>query len=190
MIRQFVVTCAAACVSAGCAEILGIKDLPEVDASTPAADARSPAADARTPMADAGMSDSITCIPEEGLSFCYGPGYPQFEYEGVYPEDTPCDGMFGISQRLFVSYQSSTITLTYFYHENCGSFARIENAPASCIAVLERSADDRMSWAWVGEIVEPGLNYAYTQIGNNLDRRWSRAVLACDGEVIERTGWY
>jgi hypothetical protein len=174
MIRQSVFTCAAACVAMGCAQIIGIEDLPEsMDASSPAADA----------------NDAITCMPE-GVTHCYGPGYPGFEHEGAYPEDTPCAGEFVTEQRITVDYQGYTIALSYYYHGECGSFARIENAPTSCAAVLERSTDNGVSWAWVGEIVEPGLSYAYTQIGNNLAGRKSRAALACDGKVLQRTGWY
>lgn len=89
--------------------------------------------------------------------------------------------MFGVKQRLFVSYQDSTINLTHFYHGDCGSFARIDNASASCVAILERSTDEGMSLAWVGEIAEPGLNYAYTQIGNmgSSCRGWWRRRFLC-----------
>ena len=191
MIRQSGFICAAAYAVMGCAKIIGIQDLSEsIDATPPAADASSPAADANTPPTDASIPDAIPCMPDTGMSFCYGPGYPMFEHEGSYPEATPCADAFVVEQRITVDYQAYSITLSYFYHDQCGSFARIENAPTSCAAVLERSTDNGVSWAWVGEIVEPGLDYAYTQIGNNLQGRESRAVLVCDGKVLERTGWF
>ena len=178
MTPQSLVICATAYVSVGCARILGIEDLPELT-------------DASTPAVDASMRDAITCMPDEGMSFCYGPGYPMFPPEGEgYPEDMLCSGAFKLNQRLIVTYQGHEVTLSYFSLEDCGSFAKIENAPTNCAAVLERSTDDGVSWAWVGEIVEPHLDYAYTMIGNNLDGRKSRAALACDGQVLERTGWH
>jgi hypothetical protein len=183
MIRQPVLLCAAAYVSTGCAQLIGIEDLPELmGESTP---------DASIPAADAGIRELIPCMPAEGTYFCYSPdGYPAFEYEGDYQEQTPCKDLFEVFETHDVSYGNQTITLKYLYHGDCGSYARIENAPTSCAAILERTTDHGVSWAWVGEVVEPYLDFAYTQIGNNLDDRRSRAVLICDGEVLQRTDWY
>lgn len=180
MIRQLILF-AVVCLSSGCAQILGIEDLPElVDANTP--DARTP--DARTP-------DAVP--PDARTSYDHSPGYPMFEYEGNYPNETPCDGLYGVPDtdwRRVATFEGYEITLEYFYHWDCGSFAKISNAPENCAAILERSTDEGNTWAWVSEIVEPGLNFAYTMTGNNLAGRLSRAALSCDGDVIARTEWY
>jgi hypothetical protein len=46
----------------------------------------------------------------------------------------------------------------------------------------------------VQETVDPGINFAYTMVGNNLSGRLSRAALACGPsaprKVIARTSWY
>jgi hypothetical protein len=83
------------------------------------------------------------------------------------------------------------MALKYFYSSKCGSFARIENSRANCAAVLQRSnsGTGRVD-GWVSETVDPGINYAYTKIGNNLNGRVSRALLACDGDDLVFTNWY
>ncbi|MEU0477345.1 hypothetical protein ACFW5S_34045 [Streptomyces olivaceus] len=81
--------------------------------------------------------------------------------------------------------------LKYFCSDKCGSFARIENSRANCAAVLERSGSGAgRADGWVSETVAPGIDYAYSKIGNNLNGRVSRALLACDGRVRAQTGWY
>jgi hypothetical protein len=40
-----------------------------------------------------------------------------------------------------------------------------------------------------GLTTRPRHNYAYTQIGNNLSGRVSRALLTCDGHVVAETAW-
>jgi hypothetical protein len=159
--RQLALICTA-WVSAGCAQIIGIEDLPEQDAS----------------------------VPETDMYSDHGPGYPMFPYEGVYPDDTPCRDRFQLEQVTTGTYQGHTITLKYFYDDDCGSFARIDDAPGSCAVILDRSTDDGMSWAWVRELVEPRLHFAYTKMGNNLEGRISRGALVCDGLVIVRTDWW
>jgi hypothetical protein len=129
------------------------------------------------------------------------PGYPYYQYEGLYPTQTPCSGRYYLPQvsggaTRTASYQGRTITLKYYYHGECGSFARIENAPSGqCWAYLDRSNDGGQTWANVTEPVDPGINYAYTKVGNNLSGRVSRAALVCRGSgssfvVLARTNWY
>jgi hypothetical protein len=175
LIRHCVLVCAVAHVSVGCAWVIGIEDLPEpIDAGTP----------------DASMPEPFTCMPAAEMTSCHSPGYPMFAHEGSYPEDTPCPLPFEVHERHRVIYRGGEIELTHFYHPDCGSYARIENAPTTCVAVLERSTDLGASWDWVAEIVEPELTFAYTQIGNDLEGRKTRAVLACDGQVLKRTAWH
>jgi hypothetical protein len=159
--RPLALTCAA-WVFAGCAEIIGIEDLPDPDTNS----------------------------PETGMYSDHGPGYPMFEYEGLYPSSTPCRGEFQLQQRTTGTYQDREIALEYFYHDDCGSFARIEDAPEDCVVILDRSTDAGVSWAWVRERVEPGLDFAYTMMGNNLEGRVSRGALVCNGLVIVRTDWW
>lgn len=124
------------------------------------------------------------------------PAYPYYQYEGLYPTQTPCSGRYylppvrGGATRT-VTYQGWIITLKYYYHGECGSFARIENAPSGqCWAYLDRSNDNGQTWANVAEPVDPGINFAYTKVGNNLSGRVSRAALVCGGGVLARTNWY
>jgi hypothetical protein len=122
----------------------------------------------------------------------HGPGYPAFAHEGRYPEATPCS--YRLQQSRRASWGGRTITLKYFYSGGCGSFARIDNAPRDCVALLDRSTDGGRTWSWVQETVDPGINFAYTMVGNNLSGRVSRAALACGPsaprKVIARTSWY
>ncbi len=160
--RQLALICTAWVSAGGCAQIIGIEDLPEQDAD----------------------------IPDPGMYSDHGPGYPMFEYEGSYPNTTPCRDRFQLAQVTTGTYQDYEITLKYFYHDDCGSFARIDDAPENCAVMLDRSTDGGVSWAWVREFVEPGLDFAYTKMGNNLEGRFSRGALVCDGLVIVRTDWW
>jgi len=121
----------------------------------------------------------------------HGDGYPRFRYEGQYPDATPC------SYRLVYSRQANRerreITLKYFYSDSCGSFARIENAPRNCSVILDRTPSrNTNTYGWVMETVDPGINFAYTQVGNNLSGRLSRGSLVCgeEGLVVTSTPWY
>jgi hypothetical protein len=126
-----------------------------------------------------------------GAAHAASAAYGSYANEGLYPESTSCSGSYSspVPNRT-VSYGGRTITLKYFYNGNCGSFARIENAPTNCSAYLDRSDDGGASWVNTSEPVEAGLTYAYTKIGNNLNGRVSRAALVCSGGVIDRTNWY
>jgi hypothetical protein len=118
-------------------------------------------------------------------------GFPAFANEGLYPEATSC--RYSLLQSKQASWRGRTITLKYFYNGRCGSFARIDNAPGDCKAYLDRTPDrDTVGgWAFVGETVDPGISFAYTQVGNNLSGRLSRAALVCgSGIVVARTNWF
>jgi len=116
-----------------------------------------------------------------------GGNYGLYGMEGFYPTQEPCAGTF----RLIHSTTWNGIRLKYFYSDVCGSFARIENAPQNSSALLQRSDDGRPEAdGWVAESVDPGINYAYTMIGNNLHGRVSRAVLVVDGHQVAWTSWY
>ncbi|MGW2329712.1 hypothetical protein ACWC5C_28700 [Streptomyces sp. NPDC001700] len=131
----------------------------------------------------------LTAEAAPGQSVSYGnqPG------EGLYPEQTSCSGRYtqpnvpGGATKTAV-YQGRTITLKYFYNSGCGSFARIENAPQGCAAHSNRLEGSQI--VWVLETVDPGINYAYTKIINNLNGRQSRAVLICNNQTLASTAWY
>jgi hypothetical protein len=118
------------------------------------------------------------------------PGYPRFSYEGLYPEQTWCNGHFRLQQSRVGYWNGRSITLKYFYSDGCGSFGRIENAPRECYVIVDRSTDWGRTWAWVLETVDAGDTFAYTKLANNLNGRVSRAALACNGNLITRTNWY
>ncbi|MFJ7073440.1 hypothetical protein [Streptomyces sp. NPDC098781] len=119
--------------------------------------------------------------------------YGNLPNEGLYPEQTSCSGSYyqpnvpGGATKTAV-YAGRTITLKYFYSPGCGSFARIENAPEGCAAHSNRLTDT--STVWVLETVDPGINYAYTKVINNLDGRLSKAVLFCGNQRLAETAWY
>ncbi len=133
-------------------------------------------------------------LEEQGLSS--SPAYGTFRYEGSYPERTPCKFYLppvpGGATRSAYLAGWGYITLKYFYSDGCGSFARIENAPTGrCAAVLDRSTDGGRTHVNVSEPVDPGINFAYTKMGNNLNGRVSRAALVCRPNVVlARTNWY
>ncbi|ELP66979.1 hypothetical protein ACKI1I_14870 [Streptomyces turgidiscabies] len=120
-------------------------------------------------------------------------GYGAFANEGLYPEQTSCSGRFtqpnvpGGATKTAV-YGGRTITLKYFYSSGCGSFARIENAPQGCAAHSNRLTATQIEW--VLETVDPGIDFAYTKVINNLDGRLSKAVLFCDNQRLAETAWY
>jgi hypothetical protein len=108
-----------------------------------------------------------------------GHGYPRFAHEDLYPENTSCH--FRLRESTHDRFAGRTITLRYFYSRGCGSYARIDNAPRSCEVWLDRTRgrDTIGGWDSVYETVDPGLDFAYTRIGNNLHGRLSRAALVC-----------
>ncbi|WP_152588151.1 hypothetical protein [Nostoc sphaeroides] len=138
------------------------------------------------------VSTSLTFATDAQAAPFNSPGYPNYTYEGKYPEATPC--RYNLLQSKKATWTGSTITLKYFYSDGCGSFARIENAPPYCSVYLDRTRSTNPNptrWDYVGETVDPGINFAYTKVGNNLSGRLSRAALVCGtGTVVTRTNWY
>ncbi|MFG3322554.1 hypothetical protein ACGF3J_31305 [Streptomyces sp. NPDC048171] len=120
-------------------------------------------------------------------------GYGTLPHEGLYPQQSSCSGSYaqpavpGGATKTAV-YAGRTITLKYFYSAGCGSFARIENAPQGCAAHSNRLTDSGVEW--VLETVDPGIDYAYTKVINNLSGRQSKAVLFCNDQRLAETAWY
>ncbi|MDN3027903.1 hypothetical protein [Streptomyces sp. S.PB5] len=117
-----------------------------------------------------------------------GGNYGLYGNEGQYPTTNYCTGTF---RQVGATKYADNMALKYFYSDKCGSYARIENSRQNCAAVLERS-DNGVGRAdgWVSESVDPGITYAYTQMGNNLNGRVSRALLVCDGHQKAETAWF
>ncbi|MDL5205698.1 hypothetical protein [Streptomyces sp. ALI-76-A] len=130
---------------------------------------------------------ALTPVSAQAASF-QGGNYGAYGNEGQYPTLSSCVGTF---RQVGPTQFASGMALKYFYSDTCGSFARIENSRANCAAVLQRSDSGvgRVD-GWVSETVDPGINYAYTKLGNNLHGRVSRALLACDGHDLAWTAWY
>ena len=117
-----------------------------------------------------------------------GGNYGLYGQEGQYPTTSFCSGTFRL---IGATKYFEGLALKYFYSDKCGSFARIENSRPGCAAVLQRSDNGAgRNDGWVSETVDSGINYAYTQMGNNLNGRVSRALLSCDGHDLVNTGWY
>lgn len=134
----------------------------------------------------------LAIVPSAQAAPFNSTGYPRFAYEGRYPESTPCSGHFRqVGGTRYASWKGRTVSLRYFYSNGCGSFARIDNAPRDCAVWTDRTPGrNRSNWAWVRETVDPGINFAYTKMANNLSGRYSRGALECSGHLLTRTSWY
>ncbi|MEU2322208.1 hypothetical protein ACFY7X_28485 [Streptomyces althioticus] len=143
----------------------------------------------RTLLAAGGAAAVMALLPATAVHAApySGGNYGAYAREGQYPTVSGCAGTFRqVGSRTFEG-----MALKYYYSDACGSFARIENARVNCAAVLERSDSGAgRADGWVSETVDASLDYAYTKIGNNLNGRVSRAILACDGHALVNTGWY
>lgn len=140
------------------------------------------------------VSASLAFATDVQAGPTYSGGYPRFAHEGRYPEQTVCgaNSFREYEYRTTVRWGGRDILVEYFYSGGCGSYARINNAPRQCAAFLDRTrySNNVKIWDFVAEGVDPGIDYAYTQVGNNLNGRLSRAALVCNGSVITRTPWY
>ena len=123
-----------------------------------------------------------------------GPGYPKYANEGRYPRRRPASTRSRPTAPRASrggGSRSSTPT-TGAAARSRGSTTR--RAPAR--VTLDRSADGGRTWSFITETVDPGDNFAYTQVGNNLSGRVSRGALVCDepgssvGTVVARTNWF
>ncbi|CAL9345729.1 hypothetical protein [Streptomyces sp. enrichment culture] len=144
----------------------------------------------RTLLAAGGAAAVMALLPTTSVHAApySGGNYGAYAREGQYPTVSGCAGTF---RQVGATRYAEGMALKYFYSATCGSFARIENSRTNCEAVLERSDNGvGRSDGWVSETVDAGITYAYTKIGNNLNGRVSRALLACDGHVWAQTGWY
>ncbi|NJP48670.1 hypothetical protein HCJ93_00920 [Streptomyces sp. SBST2-5] len=143
----------------------------------------------RTLLAAGGAAAVLALLPASAVAAPYSGGnYGAYSMEGQYPTISSCSGTF---RQVGGTKYADGMALKYFYSDKCGSFARIENSRSNCAAVLERSNNGTgRADGWVSETVDPGINYAYTKIGNNLNGRVSRAMLTCDGHIMATTAWY
>ncbi|MDT0309346.1 hypothetical protein RM780_20625 [Streptomyces sp. DSM 44917] len=131
--------------------------------------------------------------PPAQAAASWSASYGELPGEGLYPEETSCSGAYGQPDvpggaTRTAQYNGRTLTLRFYYHGDCGAFARVENAPQECSAHINRLEGN--SIVWMRETVDPGLDYAYTMIANNLDGRQARAVLFCGDTALARTEWY
>jgi hypothetical protein len=143
----------------------------------------------KTVLAASGAAAVMALMPTAAQSASYSGGnYGAYGMEGLYPTHSSCAGTF---RQIGPTQFAGSMALKYFYSDSCGSFARIENSRPGCVAVLQRSNDGvgRVD-GWVSESVDPGINYAYTKLGNNLHGRVSRALLSCDGHDLVPTPWF
>ncbi|MEU4485625.1 hypothetical protein [Streptomyces purpurascens] len=143
----------------------------------------------RTLLAAGGAAAVMALLPTSAQAAPYSGGnYGAYGMEGQYPTTSFCSGTF---RQVGPTKYAEGMALKYFYSDKCGSFARIESSRPGCAAVLQRSDSGagRVD-GWVSETVDSGINYAYTQMGNNLSGRVSRALLSCDGHDLTSTGWY
>ncbi|MGI5430227.1 hypothetical protein [Streptomyces sp. CA-179760] len=143
----------------------------------------------RTLLAAGGAAAVMALLPTSAQAAPYSGGdYGAYGMEGQYPTTSFCSGSF---RQIGPTKYAEGMALKYFYSDKCGSFARIESSRPGCAAVLQRSNSGAARVdGWVSETVDSGINYAYTQMGNNLNGRVSRALLSCDGHDLTSTGWY
>lgn len=124
-----------------------------------------------------------------------------FPYENSYPTVAGCSGTFFLPSDLpggavkYANWAGRQVKLEFYYSNRCGAYARISNAPASCQAEIRRDSNgDRREEGRMWETVDPGIDYAYTRIANNLNGRLAKAQLVCvDGStayLVADTDWY
>lgn len=138
-------------------------------------------------------------LPAQAASYYYH-GYGNLPHEKVYPTGNHACGGTGWSQPVAAqrgTYAGRTYTIRLCYNGSYGAYARLDGAAVNdtrCWIVLDRSIktnDTTSVPASVAETVDGGVGYAYTKVGNNLDRRVARAALVCgNGVAVVRTSWY
>lgn len=136
---------------------------------------------------------SLVLATEVQAGPTYGRGYPRFPEEGRYPEQTSCGAdNFKKHEEVIRSWNGYNIQIQYFLSPNCGSYARMNFAPRACAVFLDRTLDPYYTYEWtfVAEGVDPGINYAYTQVGYNYKGIYSRSAVVCNSKIVYRSVWY
>ncbi|ADB34597.1 hypothetical protein Kfla_5591 [Kribbella flavida DSM 17836] len=124
-----------------------------------------------------------------------------YPYENSYPTVAGCSGTFFLPWDVpggavqYANWEGRQVKLEFYYSNACGAYARISNAPQSCVAMIHRDSNgDRRADGSMSESVDPGINYAYTRIANNLNGRLAQAALVCRNVhgswALASTGWY
>lgn len=127
--------------------------------------------------------------------------YGAFTYEGSYPTVAGCTGTFFLPSDVpggavqTRAYDGRQVKLEFYYSHRCGAYARLSNSPANCYVVLFRDSNgDRSSDGNVSETIDPGIDYAYTKIANNLNGRLAMAGVICrtvnGAFTLLNTNWY
>ncbi|GAA1605323.1 hypothetical protein GCM10009789_69100 [Kribbella sancticallisti] len=127
--------------------------------------------------------------------------YGAFAYEGSYPTIGGCSGTFFLPSDVpggsvqYASWQGRQVKLEFYYSHRCGAYGRVSNAPQGCTVYVYRDSNgDRNYDGVVGESVDPGIDFAYTKIANNLNGRLAKATLVCrdvhGSWALAATDWY
>lgn len=127
--------------------------------------------------------------------------YGALAYEGSYPTIAGCSGTFFLPSDVprgsvqYAGWQGRQVKLEFYYSNRCGAYGRISNAPQGCSVIVHRDSNgDRISDGAVSESVDPGIDFAYTKMANNLNGRLAKATLVCrdvNGSwALAYTDWY
>lgn len=127
--------------------------------------------------------------------------YGAFANEGSYPTVAGCTGTFFLPAGVpggavqTREWQGRQVKLEFYYSNRCGAYGRISNVPPECKVTVSRDSNgDRIADAGITETVDPGIDFAYTKIANNLNGRLASASLTCTaaGQTwsVLSTGWY
>ena len=122
-------------------------------------------------------------------------------YENYYPTVSGCAGTFFIPSGVpggavqYADWAGRQMKLEFYYSHRCGSFARISNAPQGCSVWIHRDQNgDGSAEGAMSESVDPGIDFAYTRIANNLNCRLAKANVICRNVygswLVASTGWY
>lgn len=127
--------------------------------------------------------------------------YGAFANEGSYPTVAGCSGTFFLPSDVpggavqTREWQGRQVKLEFYYSNRCGAYGRISNVPPECKVIVYRDSNgDRVFDATITETVDPGIDYAYTKIANNLNGRLAKAYLTCTAAgqnwIVLSTDWY
>lgn len=142
----------------------------------------------------------LTPTAAQAAPFVQG-DFGAYPNENSYPTVAGCSGTFSLPSGMpggpvqYGDWEGHHVKLEFYYSGRCGAYARISNAPASCMATIQRDANgDRREEGRMWETVDPGDNFAYTRIANNLNGRLARALLICNtatsSNLVASTDWY
>lgn len=135
-----------------------------------------------------GIASAVLIAPAASAAPSWEGDYPSLPNEGLYQNQTACAGQYVNVQQDPFTYRGRNGMLKLYYNGGCGAYVRADNMDPGCWVQALRDSNRDLSYDGAVSESSDGLTFAYTQVTNNLNGRYTWGLLWCPGEIYPVAG--